>query len=210
MRLQLALDDIDINSAIELVSKLYSYIDIIEAGTPLIKRYGVCCIRTIKDKFPDKYVVADMKTMDGGELEASLAFEAGADMMNVLACASQETILQTLNYANKYNKHIAADLIGVVDKASTAKNLARLGVHYIGIHTGVDEQAAGKTLLEDLIAISRSVNIPIIVAGGISIDTISEIRKYNPEIIIVGSTITKSNNPEISAKLIHDCIKHGS
>ena len=63
----------------------------IELGTPLIKQQGLSVVTNVKAAYPDKLVFADMKTMDAGELEADLAFDAGADIMTVLGTAGDST-----------------------------------------------------------------------------------------------------------------------
>src|SRR5215469_6288353 len=86
-QLQIAVDLPSLDAAIELLNKVAVYIDIIEAGTPLIKQEGLKCISEFKRRFPGKLIFADMKTMDAGMLEADLAFQAGADLTTVLALA---------------------------------------------------------------------------------------------------------------------------
>jgi 3-keto-L-gulonate-6-phosphate decarboxylase len=86
-------------------------------------------------------LVADMKTMDAGSYEAALAFEAGADVVTVLGCADDETVRGAVREANRAGRFVAADLIAVPNQVQRAQQLEQLGVHYIGIHTGLDQQA---------------------------------------------------------------------
>jgi len=71
-----------------MVHKVAPFVDIIEAGTPLIKQEGLRIISILKECFPEKLILADMKTMDAGGLEAKLAYDAGADLVTVLAVAT--------------------------------------------------------------------------------------------------------------------------
>jgi len=91
--LQLALDFVELEEALGLLEKVHSFVDIVEIGTPTIIRYGVEAVRRVKQSFPQKLVLADLKIMDAGEGEARLAFEAGADVVTVMAVAHDETIL---------------------------------------------------------------------------------------------------------------------
>ena len=84
MKLQVALDLLTIEDALELAGKVAEHVDIIELGTPLIKAEGLSAVTAIKEAHPTKIVFADMKTMDAGELEADIAFKAGADLVSVL------------------------------------------------------------------------------------------------------------------------------
>ena len=49
-------------------------------------------VRRIERSFTAKTLLADLKIMDAGEGEASLAFEAGAGIVTVLGVAHDETI----------------------------------------------------------------------------------------------------------------------
>jgi len=73
--------------------------------------------------------------------------------------------------------------------------LAALGVDYIGIHTGSDDQAHGANPLADLAALSQAISTPLVVAGGISSKTIGAVLAYKPAIAIVGSAVTQASNP---------------
>jgi 3-hexulose-6-phosphate synthase len=199
MRLQLALDTLTLSDALAMTVLVGDAVDLVEAGTPLIKRYGIDAVTQLRAAAPGKLLVADMKTMDAGALEATMAFDAGADLMTVLACASDATIAAAIAVANERDKQIVADLIGVPDKLARARQLAALGVHMIGVHAGVDEQAHGAEPLADLAAVRAAVGTSIAVAGGISTRTIAAVRALGPEIVIVGSAITVAADPRAAA-----------
>ena len=80
MLLQLALDTPDANLAYRLLNQTGSDVDIIEIGTPLLIRYGINIISKIKQKYPQKLILADLKIVDAGAIESRLAFNAGADI----------------------------------------------------------------------------------------------------------------------------------
>ena len=101
--------------------------DIIELGTPLVKNAGLSAVTAVKTAHPDKIVFADMKTMDAGELEAEIAFGAGADLVSVLGSADDSTIAGAVKAAKAHDKGIVVDLIGVADKVTRAKEVARPG-----------------------------------------------------------------------------------
>ncbi len=199
MRLQLALDALTFTDALAMATLVRDAVDIVEAGTPLIKRYGIDAVTQLRAAAPGKLIVADMKAMDAGALEAAMAFDAGADLMTVLACASDATIAAAVAAANARGKQIVADLIGVADKPMRARQLAAMGVHMIGVHAGVDDQARGADPLADLAAVQAAVGTPIAVAGGISTRTISAVRALGPAIVIVGSAITAAADPHAAA-----------
>jgi 3-hexulose-6-phosphate synthase len=169
----------------------------------MIKREGIKSVMRLREASPRKLIVADMKTMDAGEYEADLAFDAGADLMTVLACASDATIAAAVAAAERRGKQVCADLIGIPDKAARARALASLGVAYLGVHAGTDETRTGKDgPASDLAAVAVATNLPLCAAGGISPATIDDVLKSNPAIVVVGSAITGAPNPAAIARTL--------
>ena len=178
----------------------------LEAGTPLIKSEGMNIIRKLKQTFPDKTIVADMKIMDTGALEVEMATKAGADVVCVLAASDDSTIKDALKSARKYGSKIMVDLIGVKDKVTRAKELEKLGADYLCIHIGIDEQMIGKKPIEILTSIVKKTEIPVAVAGGLNSETVAEIVKAGASIIIVGGAITKAKDVIKATKQIKKAI----
>jgi len=193
--LQVALDLLNEHRAIAIAKdSVKGGADWIEAGTPLIKSEGMDVIRKLKETFPDKTLVADMKTMDTGAFETEMAAKAGADIVCVLAASDDSTIRDALISARKYGVKIMADLIGVKDKVKRAKELENLGVDYLCMHVGIDEQMIGKKPIEILSSIVKNTNIPLAVAGGINSETAADVVKAGASIVIVGGAITKAKD----------------
>jgi len=201
MKLQLALDT-KLNEGIKLAEKTIDYIDIIELGTPLIKESGIK--NTIKKfkKFK-KPILADLKTMDTGYLEAEIAFKEGANIVSICGSADNSTISQAVKAAKKYNGKIIVDMINVKNLKKRFKEIKNLNFNYLLVHTGIDVQKKGGNPLRDLEKISKLIGREkLAVAGGINLKNIPELMKINPEIIIVGGAITNSKDPKkISKKL---------
>lgn len=203
-KLQLALDDITWDDALRLTDKLQSSIDIVEMGTPFIMEYGMEAVRSFRKQFPDKELLCDGKIMDAGSYEARLLYEAGADYVTVLAVTDDRTVADVAACAGVYGKKVVADMICVSDLRSRTERMEELGVDVIAVHTGVDQQAAGRTPLGDLKAIRSCVkNAAVAVAGGINAATIGDYLEYRPEIIIVGSGIIHAEDPQKAAELIY-------
>lgn len=152
-KLQVAVDLLTTADALTLTNKVAPYVDIIELGTPLIKAEGLRAISAIKAAHPDKEVFADLKTADAGFLEADIAFTAGADIVTVLGSAGDATIKGAVEAGQKHGKKVVADLIGVVNRVERAREVVKLGVSFVEIHAGLDEQAhpdySIQTLLDD-------------------------------------------------------------
>jgi 3-hexulose-6-phosphate synthase len=208
-KLQLAIDLVPLDDLERVVRPLLPLIDVVEAGTPLIKRHGLDAVRSLRTLAPDHFLVADMKTMDAGALEAEMAFGAGADLMTVLACASDATVSAAVDVARQYGKSVVADLIGVPDKPARARQLVDLGVEWLGIHTGTDDQAAGANPLADLEAVREAVDAQIVVAGGINARTLQSILASSPAIVIVGSGILGQPNPAAAATTLRAILDQG-
>jgi len=204
MILQVALDLTDVEQAISIAEKAArGGAHWLEVGTPLIKKEGMRAVELLKRRFPDRKIVADLKTMDTGALEVEMAARHGADVVSILGVADDKTILDAVEVARRYGIRVMVDLIGVKDKVKRAKELEKMGVHYILVHTGIDEQVQGKTPLEDLEKVVKAVKVPVAVAGGLNLETIPKVIELGATIIIVGGAITKAKDPEeVTRKII--------
>jgi 3-hexulose-6-phosphate synthase len=209
MKLQLALDMFDIPQSIEILKGLADVIDIVEIGTPMIIREGVHAVKKVKDAFPDLTVLADLKIMDGGGIEAASAFDAGADIVTVLSVAENATIKEVVKTAKKYGKQVMADMIAVRDLAARSKELDQFGLDYLCVHTAFDVQNTGKNPLDELKVLNSTVkNTKTAVAGGIKLSTLRETAGEDPEIIVVGGGISNQADKRAAAiemkKIISD------
>lgn len=200
MKLQLALDDLSLTEALALVEQVQSDIDIIEIGTPFLYQEGMQAVAAMKKAFPQKEVLADMKIMDAGDYETELALKAGADYVTVLGVTDDLTIKGCVEAAKRYGREIVVDMICVTDLADRIKSLEALGIHGLAVHVGTDQQAAGRTPLDDLkIMMKYAKRAKVSVAGGISPATVGDYIALRPEVLIVGSGITHSENPAAAA-----------
>ncbi len=205
MILQVALDLTDIEQAISIAEKAArGGAHWLEVGTPLIKKEGMRAVELLKRRFPDRKIVADLKTMDTGALEVEIAARHGADVVSILGVADDKTIKDAVEVAKRYGVKVMVDLIGVKDKVKRAKEIEAMGVHYILVHTGIDEQVQGKSPLEDLEKVIGAVKIPVAVAGGLNLKTIPRVIELGATIVIVGGAITKAKDPEKVTRQIID------
>lgn len=204
VQLQVALDQCDAVRAVELAQLLRPYIQRIEVGTPLVYRYGTRLLEQIKVSCPELTLVADFKIMDAGEHEADIAFEAGADIVTVLACAEDQTIHGCLTSAHRYRGRVMADLISA--SADRFRELDALGLHEVCVHTGVDRQDLDEDPLALLKDVGKHINTPLAVAGGVNLDSLGPILDAKPSVVIVGSAITAAEEPESVARSIADAV----
>jgi len=210
--LQVALDFIILEEALNLAKKVAPFVDILEAGTPLIKSEGIQVIQVLKKAHPHKLICADLKTADAGYLEVKLAAQARADIVTILADAYDVTIIEALRAAYDFNVEIMADLImsrsppirlaGLIDLSYKDTKL-----HYAVVHSGLDRQASRRAPLLELELVERIRGHPkLAVAGGIRDTDIPKILAYPVDIIIVGGAITRADNPIEAAKKIRNAI----
>ncbi len=204
MKLQLAIDALESHQAISLVNATREFIDIIEIGTPLIKHEGLSLVRLLKNIFPEKELLVDMKTMDAGEYEHDFSFEIGANIQTVLGLADDKTIAGCIKSARKHNAKTMVDLINVPNLVERAQQMAKLGADIVGIHTGIDQQLAGQSPMAQLEKLAGNVNIDISVAGGVNLDNIDQIIAIKPSIIVVGGGITGQADPTEAARKIKE------
>jgi 3-hexulose-6-phosphate synthase / 6-phospho-3-hexuloisomerase len=182
--------------------------DWIEAGTPLIKSEGMDAVREMKRALPGVKIIADMKTVDTGAMEVEMAAKAGANIVAMLATSDNSTIEDALRAARKYGVQIMMDLLTVSNPVERSKELEMLGVDYICVHVGIDQQMTGKSTIDFLKEILKYVKIPVAAAGGIDAESGREAIANGAAIVIVGGSVTRSADVTASARKIRDAIDH--
>ncbi|WP_179234150.1 3-hexulose-6-phosphate synthase [Heyndrickxia coagulans] len=200
MKIQLALDRFTIQEAIEIAAKAEKAIEWIEVGTSLIKEFGVKSIYDIKNGFPDKTVVADIKTFDNAKYEFELCFRAGADIATVMGAAPPVTLRTCLDTAGQFDRQVMVDLLNT--EAHQQKEIARLENIIVCQHISKDQQEEGGGGTWGRRAASR--NQQLAVAGGISLENLAAVRALQPDVLIIGSAISKASDPLLAAQKIKE------
>ena len=211
---QMALDSLDFDATVALAAKVAPHVDILEIGTPCIKHNGIELLKTLRAKFPNNKILVDLKTMDAGFYEAEPFYKAGADICTVLGTADLGTIKGVIDVANKYGKEAQVDLINVADKAARTKETVKMGAHIIGVHTGLDQQAAGQTPFADLALVNGlGLGVKVSVAGGVKAATVKQVKDAGASIIVAGAAIYGAADPAAAAaeitSLAHDSAAGG-
>lgn len=200
------MDVLTTEAALALAAQVAPHVDIIELGTPLIKAEGLSAVTAIKAAHPDKIVFADLKTMDAGELEAGIAFAAGADLVTVLGTAGDSTIIGAVAAATKHDKGIVVDLIGVADKVTRAREVIALGAQFVEMHAGLDEQAEPGFSFEKLLSQGETAKVPFSLAGGVSIATIKSVQRAGASVAVAGGAIYGAEDPAAAAAALRAAI----
>ncbi len=204
MRIQLALDG-PLDAVLPVLAQVHPYVDIVEAGTPLIYREGLHALRHLRQIAPDRLLMADLKIMDAGQLEADLAFEAGADMVTVLGVANDATVRGAAASARAYGKLLVADMMQVADVAGRGRELLVMGCDYLCVHSSFDARAASP--LHNLEVLRAELpDAPLAVAGGVGVHNLDAIRPLSPAIVVVGGSITAASDPAAAAQAIREML----
>lgn len=207
MKLQIALDS-NLESALRILEQVHSYIDIIEVGTPLIYREGMSGVRQIAEKYPNLEILADLKIMDAGEEEASIAFEAGAKWVTVMGVTNDATIKGAVKSARRHHGQIMIDMMQVQDLITRGKQLVNMGCDSLCVHTAYDIQSTHTSPYRQLEQLREHLpSASLGIAGGVKLLTLDNILPFTPNIIIVGGAITGSNQPAESAQSIYERIQ---
>lgn len=195
---QISLDLTRIEEALETAAMaLRAGVDWLEAGTPLILAEGLHGVRRLREAFPKIPIVADLKTMDGGYLEAEMMAKAGATHVVVMARAHEETIKVVVEAGKDYGIKVMGDNLGCPDMVAGAKRLESLGCDYIIHHIGYDERrgiaAQGKTMpspLDQLREVVEAVDVPVQAVGGLSLEQAIQCPEYGAPLVVLGAPLT--------------------
>jgi 3-hexulose-6-phosphate synthase/6-phospho-3-hexuloisomerase len=195
---QISLDITNIDEALETAAMaMRAGVDWLEAGTPFILAEGCHGIKRLRETFPGVPVVADLKTMDGGYLEAEMMAKAGATHVVVMARAHEETIKCVVKAGKDFNIKVMGDNLGCDDKVSAAKWLEDLGCDYVIHHIGYDERrgiaAQGKRMpspLDELKEVVKAVNIPVQAVGGLTLEQAIQCPAYGAPLVVLGAPLT--------------------
>lgn len=195
---QISLDLTNIDEALETAAMaIRAGVDWLEAGTPLILAEGLHGVRALRKAFPNVPIVADLKTMDGGYLEAEMMAKAGATHVVVMARAHEETIKVVVLAGRDHGVKVMGDNLGCPDMVAGAKWLEDLGCDYVIHHIGYDERrgiaAAGKRMpspLDQLREVVNAVRVPVQAVGGLSLEQAIQCPQYGAPLVVLGAPLT--------------------
>ena len=212
---QISLDVTNIPEALETAEMaVRAGVDWLEAGTPLIIAEGMNGVRALRSAFPDVPIVADLKTMDGGWLEAQMMAQAGATHVVVMERAHAETIKIVVRAGRDFGVQVMGDNLAAPDMVAAARRLEDLGCDYVIHHIGYDERrgivADGGVCpgpLDQLREIVQAVSVPVQAVGGLSVEQAMRTPEYGAPLVVLGAPLTidadafKAAGGDIESKL---------
>lgn len=200
VKTQLALDLLDPDKALDLVSAAGELVDIIEVGTSLLKLAGIGIVERIRLACPGTPVFVDAKVIDGPEREAGLMERCGADYYSMLAVATDSAVTKVLDRAARHGATVVFDLQSVPDPVRRSRELRALGATTVCVHKNPD---CGDDLLaafNEVLEVRAATGMDVSVAGGINLATIGRIRdEVAPEIVVIGGAILNADDPRQAA-----------
>jgi 3-hexulose-6-phosphate synthase/6-phospho-3-hexuloisomerase len=169
---QLSLDLTSIEEALHVAEiGVRAGVDWLEAGTPLILAEGLHGVRALRERFPDRPIVA------------------------VMGVAHPATVRAAVRAARDYGIKVMGDIMAAPDKVECARMLEANGVDYVIVHAGFDErhEIPGLSPLDDLPAVTRAVSVPVQAVGGLTIEQIMRLPEYDAPLVVVGAPLAISD-----------------
>jgi bifunctional enzyme Fae/Hps len=200
--LQVALDLVDMNKVTQVLTELPANDHlIIEAGTPLIKRFGLNVISDMRKIRPNAFIIADLKILDTGNLEARMAADASADAVVISGLAPVSTIEKAIIEAKKTGIYSIVDMLNVADPV---KLIAGLSVKpdIVELHRAIDAEET-KHAWGNIAALKKAAGGKLLVAtaGGIRAEVVKDALKSGADILVVGRAITASKDIHSAAEI---------
>ncbi len=194
---QVSLDLTDIHEAMEMAhTAMRAGVDWLEAGTPFILAEGLHGVKALRKEFPDTPIVADLKTMDGGYLEAEMMAKAGATHVVVMARSHPETIKCVVQAGRDFGAVVMGDNLGCPDMVQGARELEELGCQMVIHHIGYDERrgiaARGERApnpLDQLRAVVDAVSVPVQAVGGLTLEQAIQTPEYGAPLVVIGAPL---------------------
>jgi bifunctional enzyme Fae/Hps len=220
--IQVALDHPELESQIKVVKHLpESDRIIIEVGTPFLKKYGVESIKQIREVAKDKFIVADLKTLDVGKLEVDFAFDATADAVVASGLASPSSLDKFIMEAQRLGIHAFVDTMEVPDPIEKINKLKQIP-NVVILHRAIDVEQSGagaegtdetqrkawanipklKEFYQDKKLASGRDRVLVAVAGGIEPPTGKYALQMGADILIVGRFITSAKDIKNAMRLM--------
>jgi bifunctional enzyme Fae/Hps len=193
--LQVALDLVDMGKVASVLRELPQNDHlIIEAGTPLIKKFGLSVISELRKLRPNAFIIADMKILDTGNLEARMAADASSDAVVISGLAPTSTMEKAIAEARKVGIYSVVDMLNVQNPAKVIEKL-KVKPDIVELHRAIDTEDTAHAW-GDIAAIKKAAGGKLLVAtaGGVRVNVVKDALKAGADILVVGRAITASKD----------------
>src|SRR6187401_2320948 len=208
---QISLDLTSLDEALDTAAiAVDAGVDWLEAGTPLLLAEGLRAVQELRRRFPQHPIVADLKTMDGGYLETEMMAKAGANLVVVMGRAHEATIRRVVDAGRDFGVKVMGDNLAADDRIACARWLEGLGVDFIIHHIGYDERRmiTGRSPMDEIDEVVRSVSIPVQAVGGLTIRQAIECPARGAPLVVIGAplVIDAEEFKPASGRKLHDAL----
>jgi bifunctional enzyme Fae/Hps len=193
--LQVACDIVDMNKLNAVLAALPENDHlIIEAGTPLIKKFGLSVLSDIRKVKPNAFIIADLKILDTGNLEARMAADATADAVVISGLAPVSTMEKAITEAKKVGIYSVIDMLNVTSPVKVIQSL-KFKPDIVELHRAIDVEDTAHAW-GDIPALKKAAGGKLLVAtaGGIRTSVVKDALKAGADILVVGRAITASKD----------------
>ena len=209
MRIQYAIDG-PLGEGIRIANEIREYVEIIEIGDGVLMRESMKVIPMVKQIFPEKKILADLKIMDGGYSLGKEAFELGADIVTVCAASDKGCQLGLVRAANELGKESWIDLIGIdpKDYHKYVDFINASGADYVCAHLSGDlfKDEPGIFARKDAIRLVGKLGFTckVVISGGLTSEYLPELKECDPYHVNLGGVLTRARDPKATAKVFFE------
>lgn len=206
MKLQIAFDALDLDKCLDIAKSVEIYADSFEIRSSLLLKHGVIVIEQFRSTFPNKELFVETQIISHAHDIVPMCIKAGADWVSVMAGTTQEMIHGVSTLASLKKKSVTLDLLDASSIGQAAMDAKRLGVDALLYHNIYDHQDEASFAMEEWDDLRGNTNLPIYITSNIDRDNINFIISLEPDVIVIGKTITQTADPITEAEFYFNAI----
>lgn len=206
MKVHISFNTSDLTEALNLAKDVEDFCDAFEIGPVTLMQYGMEAIKKFRQQFPQKKLICDSNITEFEKELVTMASEAGADWVTVLASAGINTIHNTCSSAHSAGKKVMLDFIDVASAGQIAADAKSFGIDALVVHNSND--ANPYALLDRWDMIKGNTTLPVFISTHITRANLNELIKLDPAGFIIGHAITLAENPRQEAQYFYNIIKN--
>jgi 3-hexulose-6-phosphate synthase len=206
MKLQIAFDALDLDKCLDIAKSVEIYADSFEIRSSLLLKHGVVVIEQFRSTFPNKEIFVETQIISHAHDIVPMCIKAGADWVSVMAGTTQEMIHGVSTLASLKKKSVTLDLLDASSIGQAAMDAKRLGIDALLYHNIYDNQDEASFAMEEWDDLRGNTNLPIYITSNIDRNNINFIISLEPDVIVIGKTITKTADPVAEAEFYFNAI----